>query len=114
MGIIPEDRELIQSLLLKISQFLFSQATRVTTAVFRERRQLAFHKLGFKESDNSFVEALPLHGPYLFAGHLLDSVDQRISMRKRAATLTSQPKLSRRGGFTPPFQVGSGSLSRAL
>ena len=26
LGIIPEDRELIQSLLLKISQFLFSQA----------------------------------------------------------------------------------------
>ena len=97
LGIIPEDRELIQSLLLKISQFLFSQATRVTTAVFRERRQLAFHKLGFKESDNSFVEALPLHGPYLFAGQLLDSVDQRISMRKRAATLASQLRLPRRG-----------------
>ena len=69
----------------------------------RERRQLAFLKLGFKESINSFVEALPFHGPYLFAGQLLDSVDQRISMRIRAATLTSLPKLFRRGGFTPPF-----------
>ena len=97
LGIIPEDRELIQSLVLKIAQFLFSQATRVTTAVFRERRQLAFHKLGFKESDNSFVEALPLHGPFLFAGQLLDSVDQRISMRKRAATLASQLRPPRRG-----------------
>ena len=65
LGIIPEDRELIQSLVLKIAQFLFSQASRVTTAVSRERRKLAFHKLGFKESVNSFVEALPLHGPYV-------------------------------------------------
>ena len=78
LGIIPEDREHIQSLLLKISQFLFSQASRATTAVFRERRQLAFHKLGCMDSDSSFVESLPFHGPYLFTGHLLDSVDQRI------------------------------------
>ena len=81
LGIIPEDREHIQSLMLKISQYLFSQASRTTTAVFRERRQLAFDKLGIsKQTDGSFVEALPFHRPYLFAGQLLDSVDQQISM----------------------------------
>ena len=46
LGILPEDREHIQSLLLKISQFLFSQASRVKTAVFREHRQLTFLKFG--------------------------------------------------------------------
>jgi len=81
LGITPEDRERIQFLVLQISQFLFSQASRTTSAVFRERRQLAFDKLGFdKHSDGTFVDALPLHGPYLFAGQLLDSVDQQITM----------------------------------
>ena len=64
--------------MLQISQYLFSQASRTTAAVFRERRQLAFDKLGFdKHSDGAFVESLPFHGPFLFAGQLLDSVDQQ-------------------------------------
>ena len=80
MGITPEDREHIQFLMLKISQYLFSQASRTTTAVFRERRLLAFNKLGFSlQTDGSFVEALPFHGPFLFAG-LIDSVNQQICM----------------------------------
>ena len=69
LGITPEDRERIQFLVLQISQYLFSQASRTTAAVFRERRQLAFVKLGFvKHSDGAFVEPLPFYGPYLLAG----------------------------------------------
>ena len=112
LGITPEDRERMQFLVLQISQYLFSQASRTTTAVFRERRQLAFDKLGFnKHSDGAFVESLPLHGPFLFAGQLLDSVDQQISMRKRAAALASQlkPRLQpRRFPSVPPFRGGVG------
>ena len=97
--------------MLQISQFLFSQASRTTTAVFRERRQLAFDKLGFdKHSDGAFVDALPLHGPYLFAGQLLDSVDQQISMRKRAAALASKLRArpqARRFQSVPPFRGGT-------
>ena len=105
LGILPEDRAHIQSLMLKISQYLFSQASRATTAVFRERRQLAFDKLGFsKHTDGSFVESLPFHGPHLFAGQLLDSVDQRIAMQKRASVLASQLK-PRRGSANPPFRA---------
>ena len=65
------------------------------SAVFRERRQIAFHKLDFSFADSSFVEFLPFQGPHLVAGQLLDFVDLRISMLKRAATLTSQLKLPR-------------------
>ena len=55
--------------MLQISQYLFSQASRATAAVFRERRQLAFVQLGFvKLSDGAFVEHLPFYGPYLLAG----------------------------------------------
>ena len=88
LGITPEDRALIQSLVLAISEFMFSQASRATAAAFRERRKLAFNTLGFsKQADSSFMESLPFHGPYLFAGQLLDSVDRQISMHKRAADL---------------------------
>ena len=99
--------------MLQISQYLFSQASRTTTAVFRERRQLAFDK----HSDGAFVDALPLHGPYLFAGQLLDSVDQQISMRKRAAALASQlkPRLQpRRSQAVPPFRGGAGRRRGSL
>ena len=119
LGITPEDRAHIQKLLLKISQYLFSQASRSTTAVFRERRQLAFHKLGFNmQSDGSFVEALPFHGPFLFAGQLLNSVDQQISMQKRAADVASQVRLFRvgsgRGSSVPPFRGGSARRGRGV
>ena len=85
---------------------------RTTAAVFRERRQLAFDKLGFdKHADGAFVQSLPFHGPFLFAGQLLDSVDQQISMHKRAAALASQlkPRLrSRRSPEVPPFRGEAG------
>ena len=37
LGITPEDRALIQSLVLAISEFMFSQASRATVSDFRER-----------------------------------------------------------------------------
>ena len=119
LGITPEDRAHIQNLLLKISQYLFSQASRSSTAVFRERRQLAFNKLGFdKQADGSFVESLPFHGPFLFAGKLLDSVDQQISMHKRAAALASQVRSSRVGArrnpYVPPFRGDTAGRRRGV
>ena len=64
LGIKPEDRAHIQSLLLLISELTFSQASRATVSAFRERRKLAFNSLGLnKQADSFTVEALPFFWP---------------------------------------------------
>ena len=117
LGIKPEDRVHIQSLLLLISELTFSQASRATVSAFRERRKLAFNSLGLnKQADSFTVEALPFLGLYLFAGQLLDTVDLEISMHKRAADLASKLKPMLRSKPVPrivtPFRGGTASRSR--
>ena len=66
----------------------FTQSARTALFAFKQHRRLALSALGLeKKADSAGVNALPLHGPFLFAGKFLESLDQDLLMHKRASDI---------------------------
>ena len=77
LDVSSEDWAAISLLLSTISETLFSQSARTTWHAFRQRRRIALSALGLeKYADQFAVQSLRMHGPFLFAGRFLETVDE--------------------------------------
>ena len=74
-----EDRYNIRTILLTISELLFTQSARSSVFASSQRRRLALSSLGLtRHAESASVQSLPIRGPFLFDDHILDAVDKEI------------------------------------
>ena len=81
----PEDRQALDSVLLSLSEALWSQTTRAALFASRQRRTLALKTLGFPPRDADQIgRSTPHEGPHLFGGRAIQIFDDECAHRKRA------------------------------
>ena len=89
-----------------LTESLYTQTTCTTQFAFRQRRRSALVALGLDSKADSFaVQALPLEGPFLFSGKFLDTIDQELSMQKRASEVSR--KIQQLPGSSHSFRGAS-------
>ena len=111
LGVSPEDRALLSSLLLSITELLWKQSTRAAFMTTRRRRDLALSALGFSNPQRAqLTRDMPFMGPYLFSGQFTPRLKEELAARQQARELASQLRKSRpsarpRGGPRPPYRA---------
>ena len=104
-----EDRYALNSVLLSLSEEMWSQATRTALYTTRQRREMALRAMGFPARDaNQIVRSVPCEGPYLFSGRALQVFDEECAYRKRADETAAKFLQPRR-----PRPTGSPRVSQA-
>ena len=89
----PEDRQLLDSLLLAITELLWKQSTRA--ALFTTRRDLALSALGFPDRQRAqLVRDLPFEGPFLISGQFTPRVKEQLAVCQQARDSAGQLRQS--------------------
>ena len=90
-----EDRLLLNSLLLSISELMWKQSTRASLYTTRRRRDLALSALGFSERQGAqLTRDMPYEGPFLFSGQFTARLKEELSVRQQARELAGQLRQS--------------------
>ena len=101
-----EDRALLSSIMMTISELMWKQSTRTAMYSTRRRRDLALSALGFSEQQRSqLTRDMPFEGPFLFSGQFTPRVKEQLAVRHTARELAGQlrlPQASRPRTFTQP------------
>ena len=101
-----EDRMLLNSLLLSISELMWKQSTRTSLYTTRRRRDLTLSALGFSEQQRAqLTRDMPFEGPYLFSGQFTPRLKEELTVRQQARELAGQLRQSQ-----PPRHRSSASL----
>ena len=104
-----EDRYALNSVLLSLSEEMWSQATRTALYTTRQRREMALRAMGFPARDaDQIVRSVPCEGPYLFSGRAIQVFDEECAYRKRADETAAKFLQPRR-----PWPTGSPRVSQA-
>ena len=99
LGVSAEDRSLLDSLQLSISELLWKQATRAAFFTTRRRRDLALSALGFSNHQRTqLTRDVPFTGPYLFSGHFTPKIKEELAVRQQARELAGQLRKAKRPG----------------
>ena len=86
-----EDRMLLNSLLLSISELMWKQSTRTSLYTTRRRRDLTLSALGFSERQRAqLTRDMPFEGPYLFSGQFNPRLIEPLTVRQQARELAGQ------------------------
>ena len=89
----PEDRQLLDSLLMSISEHLWKQSTRTALLTTRRRRDLALEALGFPARQRSqLTDGMPFEGPFLFSGQFAPRIKEALTRCQQARELAGQLK----------------------
>ena len=100
-----EDRMLLNSLLLSISELTFKYATRTSLYTTHRRRDLALSALGFSERQRAqLTRDMPCEGPYLFSGQLTPRLKEELAVRQQARELAGQLRQSQPPRYHSPGQ----------
>ena len=101
-----EDRALLSSIMMTVSELMWKQSTRTAMYSTRRRRYLALSALGFSEQQRSqLTRDMPFEGPFLFSGQFTLRVKEQLAVRHTARELAGQlrlPQVSRPRTFTQP------------
>ena len=90
-----EDRMLLNSLLLSISELMWKQSTRTSLYTTRRRRDLTLSALGFSERQRAqLTRDMPFEGPYLFSGQFTPRLIEELTVRQQARELAGQLRQS--------------------
>ena len=90
-----EDRMLLNSLLLSISELMWKQSTRTSLYTTRRRRDLTLSALGFSEQQRAqLTRDMPFEGPYLFSGQFTPRLKEELTVRQQARELAGQLRQS--------------------
>ena len=99
LGVSAEDRSLLDSLQLSISELLWKQATRAAFFTTRRRRDLALSALGFSDHQRTqLARDVPFTGPYLFSGQFTPKIKEELAVRQQARELAGQLRKAKRPG----------------
>ena len=102
-----EDRMLLNSLLLSISELMFKQATRASLYTTHRRRDLALSALGFSERQRAqLTRDMPCEGPYLLSGQFTPRLKEELAVRQQARELAFYSASPSLPGTTPPASLG--------
>lgn len=86
-----DDRTLLNSLLLTISELSWKQATRASLYATRRRRELALSALGFSNQQRAqLTRDMPCEGPFLFSGQFTARLREELQVRQQARELAGQ------------------------
>ena len=100
-----EDRMLLNSLLLSISELTFKYATRASLYTTHRRRDLALTALGFAERQRAqLTRDMPCEGPYLFSGQFTSRLKEELAVRQQARELAGQLRQSQPPRYHSPGQ----------
>ena len=100
-----EDRMLLNSLLLSISELMFKYATRASLYTTHRRRDLALSALGFSERQRAqLTRDMPCEGPYLFSGQFTPRLKEELAVRQQARELAGQLRQSQPPRYHSPGQ----------
>ena len=78
-----EDRQALHSILLSLSEAMWSQATRTAPFASRQRRTMALQAMGFPVRDADQIgKSIPHGGTYLFGGRTIQVFDDECAYRK--------------------------------
>ncbi|XP_071477298.1 uncharacterized protein [Diadema antillarum] len=113
----PEDRQLLDALLMSISEQLWKQSTRAALYTTRRRRNLALEALGFSARQRVQLTAdMPCEGPFLFSGQFAPRIrDDRPAAPAAGAAVTGVETDSEDQPARPPGAAAAfDSLPRAL
>ena len=87
-----EDRQLIDSLLLAITELLWKQSTRAALFTTRRCRDLALSALGFPDRQRAqLVRNLLFEGPFLFSGQFTPRVKEQLAVCQRRGPTGTAP-----------------------
>ena len=99
LGVSAEDRSLLDSLQLSISELLWKQATRAAFFTTRRRRDLALSALGFSDHQRTqLARDVPFTGPYLFSGQFTPRIKEELAVRQQARELAGQLRKAKHPG----------------
>ena len=100
-----EDRMLLNSLLLSISELMFKYATRTSLYTTHRRRDLALSALSFSERQRAqLTRDMPCEGPYLFSGQFTPRLKEELAVRQQARELAGQLRQSQPPRYHSPGQ----------
>ena len=100
-----EDRILLNSLLLSISEVMFGQATRASLYTMHRRRDLALTALGFSDQQRAqLTRDMPCEGPLLFSGQFTPRLKEELAVRQQARELAGQLRQSQPPRYHSPGQ----------
>ena len=109
LGVSAEDRSLLNSLLLSVSELLWGQSTRAAFYTTRRRRELALSALGFPDQQRSqLTRGMPFEGPFLFSGQFTPRIKEELAVRQQARELAGQLRKAK----TPAARYGDQSRAR--
>ena len=87
----PEDRQLLDSLLLSISELLWKHSTRTALFTTRRRRDLALEALGFPTRQRAqLTDGMSFEGPFLFSGQFAPRIKEALARCQQARELAGQ------------------------
>ena len=91
LRVTPEDKRTLHTVLLSLSEAMWSQASRTALYASRQRRVRALTAMGFPSRDtDQIARSIPQEGPYLFAGQAIQVFDDECAYRKRADETAAQ------------------------
>ena len=91
LHVTQDDRALLSSLLLTISELSWKQATRASLFATRRRRELALSALGFSSQQRAqLTRDMPCEGPFLFSGQFTARLREELQTRQQARELAGQ------------------------
>ena len=100
-----EDRMLLNSLLLSISEVMFRQATKASLYTTHRRRDLALTALGFSDQQRTqLTRDMPCEGPFLFSGQFTPRLKEELAVRQQARELAGQLRQSQPPRYHSPGQ----------
>ena len=100
-----EDRMLLNSLLLSISEVMFRQATKASLYTTHRRRDLALTALGFSDQHRTqMTRDMPCEGPFLFSGQFTPRLKEELAVRQQARELAGQLRQSQPPRYHSPGQ----------
>ena len=100
-----EDRMLLNSLLLSISEVMFRQATKASLYTTHRRRDLALTALGFSDQQRTqLTRDMPCEGPFLFSGQFTPRIKEELAVRQQARELAGQLRQSQPPRYHSPGQ----------
>ena len=100
-----EDRMLLNSLFLSISELTFKYATRTSLYTTHHRRDLALSALGFSERQRAqLTRDMPCEGPYLFSEQFTPRLKEELAVRQQARELAGLLRQSQPPRYHSPGQ----------
>ena len=99
LGVSREDRSLLDSLQLSITELLWKQSTRAAFFTTRRRRDIALSALGFADQQRvQLTRDMPFTGPFLFSGQFTPRIKEELAVRQQARELAGQLRKAKAPG----------------